>query len=81
VTFGKLEDEVPGVPNEAAHRLEQPLLEAGSAKAASARTPTVWPCARYRSMTGRRTSSQPSALWTLPARSLAARQSPSGIMV
>ena len=29
-----------------------------------------------RSMTGRSTSSHPSALWTLPGRSLAARQSP-----
>ena len=28
VAFGELEDEVPGVPNEAATGLEQPLLEA-----------------------------------------------------
>ena len=27
VTFGQLEDEVPGVPNEAPAGLEQPLLE------------------------------------------------------
>ena len=27
VTFGQLEDEVPGVPNESATGLEQPLLQ------------------------------------------------------
>jgi Type I restriction enzyme R protein N terminus (HSDR_N) len=49
---------------------------AGRANAASARTTTACPCARCRSMTGRSTSSHPSALWTLPGRSVAARQSP-----
>src|SRR5260370_30650059 len=57
----------------------QGLVEGGQGKAASARTTTVCPCARYRSMIGRSTSSHPSALWTLPGRSLAARQSPSGL--
>src|SRR5205807_648273 len=35
-------------------------------------TTTVCARARYRSMMGSRTSSHPSALWTLPGRSLAA---------
>ena len=56
------------------------VVEARMAKAASARTTTVCPRARYRSMTGRRSSSYPSALWTLPGRSLAATQSPSWLM-
>ena len=49
---------------------------AGSTNAASARTTTV--CFRTwdRSMIGSRILSQPSALWTLPGRSVEARQSP-----
>ena len=49
----------------------------GLAKAASARKTTSLPCACWRLISGSSHSSQPSALWTLPGRSLAARQSPS----
>ena len=49
----------------------------GLAKAASARNTTSLPSSCWRSISGSSSSSQPSALETLPGRSLAARQSPS----
>jgi hypothetical protein len=51
----------------------------GLAKAASARKTTSLLSRCCRSISGSSSSSQPSALWTLPGRSLAARQSPFAI--
>ena len=42
----------------------------GLAKAASARNATSLPIRCRRSISGNRSSSQPSALWTLPGREL-----------
>src|ERR1035441_8579134 len=49
----------------------------GLAKTASARNTTSLPSFCCRSISGRSSSSQSSALWTLPDRSFASRQSPS----
>jgi hypothetical protein len=56
-----------------------PHREGGRTNAASERATTVCGRARERSLRGRRTSPHPFALWTLPGRSEAARQSPSSL--
>src|SRR5208282_3278681 len=73
-----LQNIVSGKPDSVLHvALFQCCVELGLGEGRIGGKTTSLPCSCWRSISGNSSSSQPSALGTLPGRSLAARQSPS----